>query len=67
MTFVGLDRNEPTENIMEHSTDARLVPRHADMFDRRSAIGTLARSWRSAISRHGPFHHLDPQNRETRP
>ena len=26
---------------MEHSTDARHVPRRADMFDRRSAIGVL--------------------------
>jgi quinol monooxygenase YgiN len=29
------------ENLMERSSDARLVPRHADMFDRRSAIGTF--------------------------
>jgi quinol monooxygenase YgiN len=41
MTRVGLDRNETTENIMERSTDARPVPRRADLFDRRSAIGIL--------------------------
>jgi quinol monooxygenase YgiN len=41
MTPVGLDRNETTENIMEHSSDARAVPRHAGMFDRRSAIATF--------------------------
>jgi hypothetical protein len=39
MTLVGLDRNETTENIMERSTKARLVPRRAGMIDRRSAIG----------------------------
>jgi quinol monooxygenase YgiN len=39
--LVGLDRNEPTENIMEPSTNARPVPRCAEMFDRRSAIGIL--------------------------
>jgi quinol monooxygenase YgiN len=41
MTLVGLDRNETTENIMQHSTDARQMPRGADLFDRRSAIGIL--------------------------
>jgi quinol monooxygenase YgiN len=41
MTLVGLDRNETTENIMERSKDARPMPRHAQMFDRRSAIGIL--------------------------
>ena len=41
MTRVDRDRNEPMENIMERSTDARPVPRRADMFDRRSAIGIL--------------------------
>jgi quinol monooxygenase YgiN len=29
-------------NIMERSKDARLVPRHADKLDRRSAIGILS-------------------------
>jgi quinol monooxygenase YgiN len=38
MTLVGLDRSETTENIMERSTNAQAVPRHAQMFDRRSAI-----------------------------
>ncbi|MGA2997348.1 putative quinol monooxygenase [Bradyrhizobium sp.] len=41
MTRVGLDRNETTENIMERSTDTRLVPRRAEVFGRRSAIGIL--------------------------
>jgi hypothetical protein len=41
MTLVGLDRNETTENIMERSTDTRLVPRRAEVFGRRSAIGIL--------------------------
>jgi quinol monooxygenase YgiN len=39
--LVGLDRNKPTETFMKRSTDARLLPRSAAMFDRRSAIGTL--------------------------
>jgi quinol monooxygenase YgiN len=39
MTLVGLDRNEPMENIMERSNDMRPVPRRAELFDRRSAIG----------------------------
>jgi quinol monooxygenase YgiN len=38
MTCVGLDRNETTENIMKRSMDARPMPRHAQHFDRRSAI-----------------------------
>jgi hypothetical protein len=38
MTLVGLGRNEPTENIMERSTNARPVRRRAGVINRRSAI-----------------------------
>jgi hypothetical protein len=47
------------KNIMERSTGARLVPRRAECFDRRSAIGTPGAVLAICNSRHGRFHHLD--------
>jgi hypothetical protein len=38
---VDRDRNEPVENVTLRSADARLLPRRAEMFDRRPAIGTF--------------------------
>jgi quinol monooxygenase YgiN len=38
---VDRDRNEPMETSMEHSIKARLTPRPAEMFSRRSATGIV--------------------------